>query len=330
MKPSHFLLPLFLLGLVGCTSPNDVQIVPFSQEQIKALYGKARPPQAFGLTVYSSDAGPFFAGAGRVHQGDVARCPFLGSRDSTAPLVAMDGRGELDLVALIDTTSKDNWLTAPAGAQLGITMLAGPGPYQNVAAHVYDEIGGGAGLVQKVKLEESHMENVVFYMRAASGPLGPAARWLEKPAPSVVLGSTFLRSYSFVQLDYPLRSAVFAATARLPPPAATTLVAILTMKDAFGAVAVEGALDGDPVTVLIDTAGDFELVLNEPPEATIRRFSIGDLVFPPDVKVVSSLDQGLGPTTYPRIGRRLLSRYKVSFDFRNKRVYFERPASAGP
>lgn len=321
------LLPLLaLLALPGCTSPKNEQIIPFTQEQIKTVYAKARPPQAFGLTVYSSDAGPFFAGAGRVHEGDKAVRPFLGPRDSTAPVIGLDGRGEKGLPALIDTTAKDNWVTAADGLKLGIIMLAGPAPFQATAQHVYDEIGGGAGLVQKVQLDELHMENVVFYMRAASGPLGPAARWLESPRPVAVLGSTFLRSYSYVQLDYPNRSAFFASTARLPVPAEPTLVAKLPLKDVYGAMAVEGAMDGDPVTILLDTAGDFELVLNEPPEPTMRRLSIGDLVFPPDVKVVSSMDQGLGPTVYPRVGRRLLSRYKISFDFRNKLVYFERPA----
>ena len=93
--------------------------------------------------------------------------------------------------------------------------------------------------------------------------------------------------------------------------------------------------DHPPATQLylispLDVAGDFELVMNEPPEAAIRRLSLGDLVFPPGVNVVSSMDQGLGTTTYPRIGRLLLSRFVVTFDFRGKRVYFERPAKSDP
>jgi hypothetical protein len=54
---------------------------------------------------------------------------------------------------------------------------------------------------------------------------------------------------------------------------------------------------------------------------------VGELVFPREVSVVASMEQGLGETSYPRIGRKLLSRYRISIDFRNKWVYFERPAS---
>lgn len=318
-----------LLALSGCaTTPKDEPVIPFTAEQNKALYAKARPPQVFGLTVYSSDTGPFFAGAGRLHQGEAAERAFLGGKDSKAPVIALDGRGEVGLPALLDTTSKDNWLTARAAQQLGVIMLAGPNPYQTAPLHVYEEINGLGGVVQQVKLDELSMENVVFHVRAATGPLGPLARWVQDPPPVAVLGTAFLRAYSNVQINYPERKVVFSATTRFPAPPADRLVAALPLKEIMGALAVEGALDGDPMTILLDTAGDFELVMNDPPDATIRRLSLGDLVFPPNVNVVSSLDQGLGPTTYPRIGRRLLGRYKVTFDFRGKVVYFERPAEA--
>jgi hypothetical protein len=321
------LLPLLtLLLLAGCaTTPKDEPTIPFTQEQSAALYKKARPPQVFGLTVYNSENGPFFAGASRLHPGQQTERPFMGKKDSLAPVVGLNGRGEEGMPALLDTTAKDNWLTARAALQLGVVMLSGPGPYVSQPQHVYDEIGGLAGLAQQVSLENLLAENVVFHVRAATGPLGPLGRWASEPAPEVVLGTAFLRAFSSVQVDYPQRTLRFSATTRYPTPAPDRLVAALPLKDVQGALAVEGALDGDPITILLDVAGDFELVMNEPPEAAIRRLSLGDLVFPPGVNVVSSMDQGLGDTTYPRIGRRLLSRFVVTFDFRGKLVYFERP-----
>lgn len=322
----RFLLSLPLFALLGCaTTPKDEPTIPFSQEQTKALYAKARPPQVFGLTVYSSDNGPLFAGATRLHPGQQTERPFMGDKNSTAPLLGLNGRGEKGLPALLDTTAKDNWLTARAGKQLGVIMLSGPGPYSSQAQHVYDEIGGLAGLAQQVTLENLSAENVVFHVRAASGPLGPLSRWITQPAPEVILGTAFLRAFSSVQVDYAARMVRLSATTRYPAPASDRLVATLPLKDVQGALAVEGALDGDPMTILLDVAGDFELVMNEPPETTIRRLSLGDLVFPPGVNVVASMDQGLGTTTYPRIGRQLLSRFVVTFDFRGKVVYFERP-----
>jgi hypothetical protein len=324
------LLPLLpLLVLAGCATPPDEMVIPFNAEQTKTLYAKARPPQVFGLTVYSSDNGPFFAGAGRLHQGEKAERPFLGAPDSSAPLVALDGRGSVGLPALLDTTSKDNWLTAAAAQQVGLIMLTGPGPYQALPQHVYDEIGGLAGVAQQVKLDTLYAENVVFHVRAATGPLGPLGRWVEKPAPMVVLGTALLRSFSFVQIDYPKQKTFFSATTRFVPPSPETLVAALPIKDISGALGIEGTLDGDPMTLLLDVAGDFELVMNEPPDATVRRLALGDLVFPPNVNVAASMDQGLGATIHPRVGRKLLGRYKVTFDFRGKMVYFERPSVEG-
>ena len=325
----RILLALPLLVLAGCATPPDETVIPFNAEQTKTLYAKARPPQVFGLTVYNSDNGPFFAGAGRLHQGEKADMPFLAETDATAPLVALGGRGAVGLPALLDTTAKDNWVTAGAAQQVGLIMLTGPGPYQSMPQHVYDEIGGLAGVAQQVKLDTLSAENVVFHVRAATGPLGSLARWVKKPDPIVVLGTAFLRAFSYVQIDFTKRLANFSATARFSPPPPETLVAALPLKDVSGALAVEGSLDGDPMTILLDVAGDFELVMNEPPDATVRRLSLGDLVFPPNVNIVASMDQGLGNTVHPRVGRKLLSRYKVTFDFRGKLVYFERPLADG-
>ena len=66
MKLLAPLFSLLLLGAAGCATPKDEAIVPFTQEQLNALFTRARPPQVFGLTVYSSDGGPVFAGGNRV------------------------------------------------------------------------------------------------------------------------------------------------------------------------------------------------------------------------------------------------------------------------
>lgn len=318
-------MPLVLFALAGCATPKDEQIVPFSQEQTRAAFARARPPQAFGLTVYTTDLGPVFAGSHRLHPGDLAMRSFLRSGDPKAPVIEIVARGDRKISALVDTSSRENWVTPSAAMQMDYVALAGPNPFLARAAHVYDEGGGYAGIVHKIVLDELHAENVIFHMRAATGPLGPPARWLDKPPPQAVLGITFLRAFSYVQLDFARQRAIFASTAAFRVPTEETLVARLPLKEVRGVFAVEGAMDGEPMTFVLDTGGDYELVMNEPPAPTVRRLSIGDLVFPPDVTVAASADQGLGEISYPRIGRRLLARYGVTFDFRGKSVYFERP-----
>lgn len=321
-----YFIPAILILLIGCATPQDEQIIPFTQQQARALFRNARPPQAFGLTVYNTERGPVFAGSHRVHAGHVAQMPFLNKSDERAPVIGVTARGVKDIHALIDTASRENWIVPGLANDIAIVPLAGPNPYEEKAAHVYDDIGGYAGLLHKLMLDKLHVENVVFYIRGATGPMGPPARWLQNPAPQAVLGAPFLRAFSFVTLDFLNRSALFAATTPYPGADEDLLIARVPLLDIRGVLAVEGALSGEPTTFILDTGGDFDLALNEPKEQTIRRLSVGDLVFPPEAIVKSARDIGLGEIEYPRIGRGLLARYKVTFDFRSRAVWFERPA----
>lgn len=320
----RLLLLLAALSLVGCRTPPDEHIIPFSQSQTQALFARSRPPQAFGLTVYSTDHGPVFAGANRVHQGQFVQMPMINRTDARAPEINLTARGIKEIPALVDTASRENWVSSGMAAQMGIVLLSGPAPYRTEAVHVYDEIGGFAGLQHKIMLDTMHIENVLFYVRGASGPLGAPARWLQDPVPQAVLGAPFLRAFSFVTFDFGLRTIFFSATSPYQPPEGT-LLARAKLIDIRGVLGVEGLINGEAVTFVIDSGGDFELVQNEPSSATIRRAVAGDLVFPPDIKVETAREIGLGDIEYPRIGRQLLSRYRVTFDFRNKWIYFERP-----
>lgn len=322
---SGFFCAVLILAFAGCASPPDEHIIPFNAQQTQALFARARPPQAFGLTVYNTDRGPVFAGAHRVHAGQVAQMPFLSSPDSRAPVIALTARGIKDIPALLDTASPANWIIPAQAQPMGIVALAGPNPYQANASHVYDEVGGYAGVMHKILLDKLHVENVVFYIRAATGPLGPPARWHQDPAPQAVLGVPFLRAFSFVTFDFANRSILFSATTPFPGASEDSLLARAPLLDIRGAIGVAGTILGEPTTFILDTGGDFELAQNAPADPTIRRIAVDDLVLSREVQVASAREIGLGDIEYPRIGLGLLSRYRVTFDFRNKQVIFERP-----
>ncbi|MBW7908279.1 MAG: hypothetical protein H3C50_05065 [Kiritimatiellae bacterium] len=315
---------LLFLALVGCKTPPDEQIVPFTQNQTQALFTRSRPPQAFGLTVYSTEMGPLFAGAHRVHPGQTAVMPFINRADPRAIEINLTARGIKEIPTLIDTASRENWVTAPLAVSMNSVSLAGPNPYHTTAVHVYDEIGGYASLMHRLTIDKLHVENVLLYIRAASGPLGVPARWLQDPTPQLALGAPFLRAFSYVTVDFAQRSVVFSATTPFQKPEAT-LIAQAPLVDVRGVIGVEGTLNGEPTTFVVDTGGDFDLALNDPAGLTVRRVTAGDLVFPLDVRAVAAREIGLGEVEYPRIGRGLLSRYRVTLDFRNKTLYFERP-----
>lgn len=323
-----FLL-LAALSLAGCATPPDEHIIPFSQNQTQALFARSRPPQAFGLTVYSTDSGPVFAGANRVHQGQFVQMPLINKGDPRALEINLTARGIKEIPALIDTASRENWISSGTAAAMGVVLLAGPNPYHTEAIHVYDPIGGYAGLQHKIMMDTLHVENVLFHVRAATGPLGAPARWMQDPTPQVALGAPFLRAFSYVTFDFNGRTAVFSATTPFPTPE-NTLLARAKLLDIRGVLGVEGSINGESATFVIDSGGDFEMVQNEPESSTLRRASAGDLVFPPDIKVETAREIGLGEIEYPRIGRQLLSRYRVTLDFRNKWIYFERPVETTP
>lgn len=322
----RFIPVALVLCLVGCTTPPDEHIIPFSQNQTQALFTRARPPQAFGLTVYSTERGPVFAGANRVHTGQTAELPFRNRSDVRAPEINLTARGIKEIPALIDTASRESWVTSAMAAQMQIVMLSGPNPYHAEAAHVYDDIGGYAALMHKLILDGLHVENVLLHVRAASGPLGAPARWLENPEPQLVLGAPFLRAFSYLSLNFAKQTASFSATTPFRTPEAS-LLARVPLIDVHGVLGAAGTLNGEPTTFILDTGGSFELAQNEPVNPTVRRITVGDLVFPPDINVTAAREIGLGEIETPRIGRALLSRYNITFDFRNKVIYFERPAN---
>ncbi|MCS6771850.1 MAG: hypothetical protein NZ740_07465 [Kiritimatiellae bacterium] len=321
------ILALFaVLMCNGCVTPlpKEEPTGPLSPEQIRALFKKARPPQAFGLTVYTTERGPLFAGAHRVRPEQVAVLSFAGDKSSRVPLIAVGARGDIRAVALLDTAARENWISLKRAAQFAMTPLAGSAPYEANPAHVYDEISGYAALLPRLTLGSVQVDNSILFIRAAHGSIGPLARWIQSPTPDLVLGVPFMRAFSFTTLDFPGRLAVFASGMPFPGAPEDRLIEKVKLLEVRGALGVEGTIAGEPVTFILDTGGDFQVTMSEPKDPIIRRLSIGDLVLS-NVEVTPSLDAGLGEIEYPRIGRGILSKYKVTFDFRNRLVWFERP-----
>jgi hypothetical protein len=224
--------------------------------------------------------------------------------------------------ALVDTTSRDNWATMDLVKPLRGTPLGPPG-FGRTAAHVLDDIGGLLFITPTFHVEDVQVENALFYARAASGPLGPAVRWVEDPVPNMVLGTGFLRSFPLVQFDLP-RDRLLLATSQSYEPDEARLVATLPLLEEQGALACAAIVEGRPVKLLLDVVGDFELAMKDPPAPRLRQVSAGDLVFR-QVATENAFDLGLGLLEFPRLGRRLLQRFVVTVDFRQKLVFFERP-----
>ena len=256
-----YLLGAALLLAAGCKTTPEPQ--PLTDEQLRGFYARAQDPRRFWLTPYQSDDGPVYSGANRLHPEKMAQFRFRSSGKSSAPLIPFKAEHpQKEYLALIDTTSKESWVDLNTARDIGVIPLAPP-PAKFIADHVEDTITGYASVVKRLVLDECPIETVLVFARGATGPLGPLARGEERPRPVGVFGYDLLRQFAFIQLDFVEGSVTFSTSIDYKPEP-ETLVAAVPFFLQNGALAVKGAIEGEPATILVDTAGDFELVLAEP------------------------------------------------------------------
>lgn len=328
MSRFHLLVSCLLAtaGLLpgGCSTTSEPGKTLTLDQRASFMRG-AKPPEAFGLTIYRGDEGPVFAGSHRLHHGQATALDFAGREDHPAPVIELRVAPKIVIHALLDTTSGDSWTTLALVAPLGGRPLGPPG-FGRTAEHVLDDIGGLLYIAPTFHVDTVQMENALFYARASTGPLGPAARWVDDPAPTMVLGNSFLRTFPLVQFDLP-HDRLLLATSQTYEPDASRLVATLPLLEEQGALACAATLDGHPVKLLLDVAGDFELAMKNPLTPRLNQVTAGDLVFR-KVVTQNAFDLGLSLLDFPRLGRRLLQRFVVTIDYRQKLVHFERPPDA--
>lgn len=317
-----YLLGAALLLAAGCKSTPEIR--PLSDEQLRGFYSRAQDPRRFWLTPYQSDAGPVYSGANRLHPEKMAQFRFRVGGQSTEPIIPFTADNpRKEYLALIDTTSKESWLDMPTALEIGVIPLAPP-PARLIPEHVQETITGYAAVVKRLLFDECPIETALVFARGATGPLGALARDAKRPVPVAVFGYDLLRQFAFIQFDFVERMVTFSTSIDYNPEPETLLAAVpFFLQD--GALAVKGTVEGEPATILIDTAGDFELVLQEARLDPVRRMSLGSLMV---MKVNPAIhrDFNLGLTDYPRVGRQLLSRFKVTISNKQRKIFFERPS----
>jgi hypothetical protein len=309
--------------LQGCrtSKPAPATTTPLKAEDLRAFFTRAADPRRFWITVYDSDQGPAFKGQNRLHPEQLAVLPFADSSDRNAPLVNINAWLGRDFLALIDTTSARNWVSEQAFHALrGIPL--GPPAYRFPVVHVREPIPGYAGVFPKLRFDNLHVENALVCAWAARGPFGNLARDVA-PVPDIILGMDLLQSFQFVQIDYPARRVFFSSTFPFRPEQ-DRLLASVPYAEVGGAMAVSGSVDGKPTTILIDTAGDFELAFTNTTLEAVRQLEVGNIVFR-NVSVEDAALYDLGLLKHPRIGRQLLSRFRITIDPQARLIHFERP-----
>ena len=315
---------VFLAGGCATTTSNDIK--PLTDNQLRGVFSKAKDARSFWITAYKSGKSSVqFSGANRLHPEHVAKCDFSKEELSSAPLIKADNGREETIITLVDTTAGRSWLDYATFLRVKAIPL-GPPAYDCTPRNVNEDIPGYACILTKLRFDQLHVENALFHFRAATGPLDTLARGEDHPVPDAILGCDILKAFAFVQLDYPNHMVTFSATLDYAPEEAN-LIAALRLKEVEGAFAVEGAINGGKKVFILDSAGEFEVAMDNPPSDQLKQVSVGDVVFR-NVSVMDSKTLGVLPLSHPRIGRQLLSKFNITIAPKKKLVYFERPTSA--
>lgn len=334
------LLATALLGAGGCATPK-LATEPLSQDAVDQFLASGRDARTYGITIYPAAAGTRFEFANRPRPEQTMRLDFAGPRSSPVPIVK--GRSAITdpFPILLDTSARQSWATLASAKGLEYRVFAPP-EGEN-ADHVATEIPGYAGVGNKLIFDKLHVESPVYYVAPAGGGLGALARAAERPdLPAavaarrekaaarlpLVLGSETLRHFACVRFDFPGRAVELSSTQAYSPANASAVVANLPMQDWQGRPAVAATLDGRPLTLVIDTAGDFDLAVPGEPDAETGTLELGGLVRD-GAKIETHDALGL-PADFPaRLGLGVLADYAVALDYKNRRVWFEDPRAAG-
>ena len=303
---------------------EDVSI-PLRRDEIQTFYERAKDPREFWITVYSSPEGPVFRGDHRTHPNQEEELEFLTDNESDVPVVqTKTGRMHLHPF-LIDTTSAETWVDLETASAMRLAPLGMPA-YGTTPVHVEDDISGFLCIAPTLKAGILHVESVLMFVRGAKGPLGPLARDVTDPVPDGVFGTRFLEIFSYVEFDFPNRNVVLSSTKTYKPDA-VRLLATVPFSTADGYLTVEGTMDERPTSFVVDTAGDYTILMPDMEGTLVRSLRIGDLLVE-NVTVTANTETDLALTDLARIGTRLLSRFKMTLDFKERVVHFEQPAKS--
>ena len=332
-KPSiRVLLAAALLGAAGCASPGPLIPSPLSQDELDRFLAGGRDARYYGITTYQDAAGARFEFANRVHQDRSAQMPFATPRPLRTPVLQARTATFVKFNLLLDSSARQNWLLLASAEAMDYRAFAPPtGEY---ADHVVSDIPGYAGVANKMILDELHIESPVFYVPPARGTLGPFARAGEPDEKArqarqslgarthAAMGAALMRSFASIRFDFPGRAVRFSSHATYKPAVPSAVLANLPMRDWRGRPAVQGTLGGEPILLVIDTAGDFDLSLPGDARGAAGPLVLGDLSLD-DLRLSSHAALGL-PEAFPaRLGLGVLSRYVVTLDHKNQRVWFE-------
>lgn len=319
----------------GCAVPLPLSPTPLGQDDLDQFLASGRDARIYGITIYPDAAGTRFEFANRPHPDRTARLAFLSPKNSPVPIVGAATPLSDQFPLLLDTSARQSWAAMQSIRGLEYRLFKPPvGEY---ADHAATTIPGYAGVGNQLILDGLYVENPIFYLLPARGGLSALTRVGENPqaasgaAPAlekiarrmpVVAGAALLRSCAFVRFDFPNRSVGFSTRGAYQPAAASAVLARLPLRTWRGRPALQAILDGIPLTLVIDTAGNFDVSLPGDSAQSPATLTLGELQID-GVNLVTHAGLGL-PEKFPaRLGLGVLARFAVTLDYKQQLVWLE-------
>ncbi|MCF7818224.1 MAG: hypothetical protein K9M54_10115 [Kiritimatiellales bacterium] len=316
-SPSFLLLSCAFLA--GCVTDEPKQDIVMPQMQQNTYLSHAKPPQQFGFSVYAVDDGIAYSGSARLHPNHFATEKMV---HDDIPIIEIHGRAQREKInTLIDFSSPSSWLEFSASQDIGahfigINDMVIPyrGGYNTGGVNAY------AAVATQLRMDQLFIENTPFYVRMASGSLGPLARGILSPKIDAVLGYDNLRNFEYVQINLRDRSISFSSTRPYTPHEELMLdVAKIINLRGYG-LAIEGAVDNQPMPIILDFAGNFRFARGDVKVSTTEDVRLGHLPFHQVPTLVLPINNSPA-----RAGRKMLSAYIITICNKEGVVYFERP-----
>ncbi|HHX98453.1 MAG TPA: hypothetical protein P5169_05855 [Kiritimatiellia bacterium] len=326
-----------ILALAGCANRHPLDPVPLGQSALDQFLNSGRDARQYGITTYRDAAGVRYEFANRPHPERSAQLDFAPPRNSRLPVVMAKSAITSPFPMLVDTSARQTWAAMSSGRALEYRVFApATGEYPD---HVSLPLPGYAGVGNKLILDKLHIESPIYFMPPAGGMLGPLSRVAnpaDHAAPAlkkreelarripVVMGAAALRNFSFVSFDFPRRKLALASTRDYRPRQPAAVAVSLPMLDWRGRPAFQAQLDNEPMIFVVDTAGEFGVVL--PGAATTTGTLILSSALSIPCAITSPEEKKLPPTFPARVGLDVLSKYIVTLDYKKQRIWFENPA----
>lgn len=311
MRTMLLFVVLFLVA--GCKTTEVQEVTPISWKQQQAYSAKVRDPRIFGLGIYDTPSGPQIRGGGRVHPGRAEALEMLmGEEETPRPVVNLNGNFGKQWPVLLDVSLASSWFEFDVAQDIGARPV-GEGGKVELVRQSGDDVPACFSLIPSVRLGQFFIENCLVYVRLANGPLGSIAKEIVEPELKGVVGWDLLQKLEQLQFLYSIGQIVLV-TSETYEPNPNLLVAELPLVKHAGACVVRGTVNGTSGLILLDPAGDFEVMAG--PGMDVSLVQLGEKLRFSNPQVSTSSGE-------VRIGAQLLKNYQLTICPQAGVVYFE-------